>query len=340
MRKKNLFIVASPLQFINAIEAKNHFQTNNNILVLIYNKLENENDANQQLNLLVEKDWDQIIHYNLENIYKYTRVFYQVNLIKYFKKYNFSYIFSGEFGSMNQIILANLTTDQIYLLDDGTATIFTYQKLLDTNYFSKLSFYKKLKLLRYKFFNLEYNIKQNINFFTIYNIKSLNNIKVKKHDFNYLKSNIIKNVKSTKNIYFLGQNLAENSYMTEDSYLKYIKKTIKYFDHNIIYIPHRSETITEKYNSLISEKFIIQKSNAPIETTLINKKISPIIIISFFSSALFTLEKIFTNSKIYAIKLDKNDIESDKVDIVKNCYNFFNQTNIKLLNLDNLECSQ
>lgn len=49
----NLFIARSPLQIINALEAIEYFNLNNNILVIVYNYIENNN--NQMNTLKISK---------------------------------------------------------------------------------------------------------------------------------------------------------------------------------------------------------------------------------------------------------------------------------------------
>ncbi len=332
MNKRNLFIVASPLQFLNAIEARETFKTANNVLILMYDTKENINDANQKKKLLIQEDWDKVIHYNLGNISKYLRFFFQVKLIKFLLKYQYRYIFSGEFGIMNQAIMSNLQADYIYLLDDGNATIFTYEKLKDKEYFSKISFSKKIRLLRYLSVNLKYKINQDINFFTTFDIKSIPHIKVIQHDFHYLKLKKLKNCKKDNCIYLLGQNLSEIKFMKKEVYLKYLKNIKKAYKEDIIYIPHRSEEITSEYDFLIDDTFKIQHSKGPIEATLINENIYPKIIISFVSSALFNLDKIFSDTDIYAVKIDPNDLISNK-SVIESCYDFFNNTGVSIINL-------
>jgi|GEM_PF-1003687 len=334
MNKKNLFVIASPLQFLNAIEAMKAFETKNNILLLMYDTKMNNIDAQQKKDLIVKNDWEKIIEYDLGTVKKNIRLFSQVKLIKRLKEFKYNYIISGEEGTFNRILFANLISNSIYLVDDGTATILTYLKEKD-NYYSKLPFTKRLKYIRYMLFGLKYINKNKIIFFTTFNIESTENIKVVKHNFNYLKSKIEKENKCS-NIYFLGQSLVSAGYLEQKSYIEYIEKVISYYSNkNIIYIPHRSEIINKDYNKFINERFQIIESVGPIETTFINNKIYPQIIISFFSSALFTLEKIFPDSNILSIEIDKEAVALDKINIIDKCYKSFDNTNISIISLNN-----
>ncbi len=338
MNSKNLFIAASPLQLLNAIEAKETFKTKNNTLLLMYNSMENKKDVEQKKELLINKEWDTIIEYDQGVIKKNMRFIKQINLIKSLKKINYDYIFSGEDGTFNKIIFANLNCNNIYLMDDGTATIFTYERIKKG--ISKVSFSKKIRLLRYLLSGLKYRIKKDINFFTIFNLKELPYIKIVKHDFQYLKSKKLKHLKKSNNVYIIGQDLAETGFMKEDVYIKYLTKIVKYYkDSTIIYIPHRIEKITEAYDTLINNKFQIHYFDGPIESSLIHKQIYPKTVISFFSTALFNLDKIFPNSNIISVQIKPEDLIQNKREIVQNCYDFFSNTSIKIYSIEDFNTS-
>lgn len=336
MNKKNLFIVASPLQFLNAMEAMHYFKTSCNILILIYNSSLNETDYNQKLNLLDVNEWEEVIYYDLAQIAKKRRFFEQVKLIKKLKKDTYTYLFSGDFGTIQQALMANLDIENIYLLDDGTASLVTYEVLKDKHFIEQLTFSKKMKLMRYRLMNLKYKIEQDINFFTIYNLKPLPHMKVIQHDFRYLKKSRLRACKKSNNIYILGQNLVEVGWITEEKYLQYLEKIIekllKEHSGKIIYKPHRSEKITMSYYSLQSEYFLIDQdiNKGPIETSLINENIYPSVIVSFFSSALFSLDKIFDDTLIYSVKIEERDLikKEKNMAIINSCYAFLENTSV------------
>ena len=331
--KKNLFIVASPVQLLNALEAKSKFKISNNTLVFIYNKPINFKEKTQQEELLHQKDWDEIIYYNKAIILKKNRFLEQVKLIKSLLKFEYDYIFSGEFGTIHHIMLANLRSNYMYLIDDGNATIFTYNKLKDSKYFSQIKLSRKIRLYRYILVGLNYKIKQNINFFTTFNIQPLKHIGVVQHSFEHLKSNKLQNIKLSNDIYLLGQNLAEVNFMNKNIYLQYLQKIKNNYLGNIIYVPHRSELVDEDYDFLKDTSFTIVKSKGPIEVTFLSDGIYPKTIISFISSSLFNLDKIFMNSEIHAIKIKDNDLLSNK-EMIQDCYNFFENTGVQIIHLD------
>lgn len=336
MITSSISIISSPLQLLNAVEAVHHFKTNHNILVLIFNSELNSTDHAQKLNLLNEENWSEVIYYDMGKISKKKRFFEQVKLIKKLKQDSYDYLLAGDFGTIQQALMANLSIDNIYLLDDGTATIVTYEKLKNKDFFKNFTLSAKMKLLRYLLAGLQYKIKQDIDFFTIYNLQALPHLQVVQHDFSYLKQNRLKMCKNSKNIYILGQNLVEVGWISEENYLKYVQGIIKMimeqYDGKIIYKPHRSEIITKAYDNLINERFSIDDdiSQGPIEVSLIDNNIYPAIIISFFSSALFSLDKIFTDTIIYSIKIKKEDLSVNELTLrtIESLYATLEYTNI------------
>ncbi|QOP40829.1 polysialyltransferase family glycosyltransferase [Sulfurimonas marina] len=342
MKKHSLSIVASPLQLLNAMEAVNSFSTNENILLLMYNSSLNKTDFQQKINLLNKEEWDKIIYYDLAKIRKKKRFFEQVKLIKELKKDKYDYLFVGDLGTIQQALMANLTTKNIYLIDDGTLTLSTYDVLKDKNFFHKFSFSKKLKLLRYLLANLKFRIKQDINFFTIYNLEPLPHISIKKHDFSHLKNAKLKLCEQSNDIYILGQKLVEVGFIEKEKYLEYLEKIIKRllieYTGNIIYIPHRAEIITDDYKELENERFSIKNdiSEGPIEIFLLKNGIYPSVIVSFFSSALFNLKKIFHESTVLAVKIDRNDlkVQNDRLETINRSYSLLENAGVVIENFE------
>ena len=281
MKTNNLFVVRSPLQLLNAIEAREYFSCQNTVLLLMFNS--NINNTNQMKDLVIDKDWDQIIEYDEQKIPKYLSLISQIRLVKKLKQQRYNYLFSGDFGTKNQIIIANCHPKEIFILDDGTTTIFTHEKLKNGHYLKNLSFGKKLKLYRYLLAGLHFRINQPINFFTIYNLTQFKKEKIITHNFEYLRTNKIKHREQEDTLYFLGQSLVDGRWMSHESYLKYVKAVIDQYKQKIIYIPHRSELVSDELKSLESEKFKIQTSTGPIEITLLNNSNIPSGIISFCS---------------------------------------------------------
>jgi hypothetical protein len=327
---KNLFVVRSPLQLLNAIEAREAFNCENTVLLLMFNT--NQKNTQQMRDLYIEKDWGELIEYDLKFIPRWKRLVAQILLVKMLKKQSYQYLFSGDFGTINQIIMANCHSEEAYILDDGTTTIFTHKKLAAQNYLSNLSFGKRLKLYRYVIAGLKFYIKQPLHFFTVYNLVTNHNEKIINHSFEFLRANQLQQNVNKDVMYLLGQSLVDGQWMSDESYLNYIKLIIARYPQDIIYIPHRSEAVTPQLMALENEHFRIQASTGPIEITMLNSDAYPSTIVSFCSAALFNLSKIYTQTKIDAIKIEPKDLLKSQ-DVVKKLYDFFEGTRVEVISI-------
>jgi len=290
----------------------------------------NRNDINtEQMQKAAQlSQWDDTVIYRQNS--KKSSLLQQINLIKKLAETPYDYLFSGDFGTINQILIANLHAQHIYLIDDGTRTIAVHDILSKK---SKISFSKKMKLLRYKLFGLKESIEQTINFFTCYNIQPIYDESIVQNNYQFVQNRYLSNALHGSEIYLLGQNLTEVECMSDAVYITYLKKIIAHYDRYIIYIPHRSEIISDDLKQLFNDKFKLRKNEGPIELVLLMQKVYPLHIVSFISSALFTLNKIYPETKIDAILIDEEDLVSCQ-SIIKSCYTFFNNTTINIVNLN------
>ncbi|CAA6820019.1 MAG: Unknown protein [uncultured Sulfurovum sp.] len=307
----NLFLIRSPLQLINAIEAQQYFKTKKNILCIIHNT--SVINSSHMRKVLPLNNWDEIIELNPHN--HKNSFLNNVKLIKKLQKKHFKYIFTGDIGNINTAFISSLRKNETYLLDDGTLTLVSH-KILNHPY-EKEKWNKTLKRNRYKVFGLNCNLKNEaINYFTLFEIQAHSNEKIVKNEFTFFKKTFLTALKKDLNtVYFIGQNLLVENIVSEKTYFWYLKNIIKYYkDKTIIYYPHRFEKITDSYSVIESENFIIKKSSQPIEVELLTKKMYPMYIASFVSSALSSLQKIFQDASIDSFVIKQSELLNHQKD--------------------------
>jgi len=301
---KNLFIARSPLQLLNAIEAKEHFHTSHTILLLINDS--NSVNSAQMESLSTLSSFDEVIHLDNTRSSKISKFSRQYFLIKKLQNNHYDHLFTGDYGTINQIILANLHLKSLYLLDDGTMTLITHKTKLNPNH--PIKWDKKVKLLRYKLFGLKTKHQHTVHLFTGFTLQPHGSEKIVTNNYNFLKTTYLKTAQKDDSLYLLGQPMTEAKYMSDEVYVDYLKRIIRHYNKPIIYIPHRTEIISENLKALVNENFILQKNEGPIEIVFLSKRIYPMHVVSFFSTALFNLKKIFEATTIEAIKFNNHDL--------------------------------
>lgn len=322
----NLFILRSPLQIINAIEAIEYFQLKNNVIVIINNRMQSNKE---QMDLLLNlQRFNKIIHIDTRLKSKY---FEYVKLIKNLKKEKYNYVFVGELGVSYKIIIANTKKEKVFLLDDGTATIEYYNKFIKYNQYNKYNF----KEIRFLFSGLNIRVKDKINLFTYFDLESLHGIDVIKNNLLYLKGNTLSNFKKDEdNIYFIGQTI--EGFITFKHYVYGINELIKMHNKKIIYIPHRSESKVQQDKLLQAtdnKMFEIINPNMPLELYFLKNSIYPFNIVSFISTALVTLTILFEECRADYIRIPITDENKDQIKKNNDVYDIFDKIGINELKI-------
>lgn len=330
----SLYIVRSPLQLLNAIEAKHHFKTRRNVLVVLYNKNSNATDPNNiQLAKLLEVDpWDEVIEYNKSDVKSASGLRSQVRMIKRLRQERFAYLFSGDYGILHQVMIANIPNQALYLLDDGTLTLTIYKNGLDPNY-KEQHFGRHFKLWRYRLFGLKTHHNQSVNFFTCFHLEPVEGKTIVFNRYDFLKSRYLPSaVREQETLYFLGTPLVKTGEVAESTYIETLRRAIDHFGKKIVYIPHRAEIMSEAFRALEGERFSIGVSTGPIELRFLLERRYPLHLASFFSTALYTLNHIFPESSIVSIRFRDEELLKNR-EIIQNKYDFFDTTTVKVMTL-------
>ncbi|MFT7003536.1 MAG: hypothetical protein ACJAWW_000886 [Sulfurimonas sp.] len=329
----NLFIITSPLQLINAVEARENFRTKNNKLVAIFTEFESKNKT-QIKKLIDEKEWNDVLYFNFKSKNSKTTFFRQIKLVKILKSTNYNNVFCGDLSSSIKLILANIKKTKVYLLDDGAATINRHNHDLNAHNQNKKQLKKIFREIRFHIFGLKTTLNDTINMFTSYNLKPHNKEEIIHNSLNYFKETFLSNTIQDNHLYLLGQPLSELGFITRETYLKYINQIRNHYqDTDIIYIPHRFEKDLADIKILKDNNFTVQPTGLPIELQFMNNNIYPLHICSFWSSALFTLNILYPDSSIIAFKIASCDAKKS-LQKVSNVYDYIeSSTNINIINL-------
>jgi hypothetical protein len=270
--ESEIYLVNTPLQFLNLVEYKfkfsNHFNKPRKIFAC--NSYRREI---QQINFIKKK-----LKLNYEIVYINKKIYKLLLLIVcFFKKIFKDKLQLIVIGDYENPFLKKIFkfSNKVIFLDDGT------------NIFDNKNSLKKI---------LSKN--SNYYFFSFFDNKFLGSKKFLKNDFLFLKSKI-KKIKKTNKILFLGSSLYSDIFD-----LKTFKKIQTYFlkkysRNKIYYFLHPKETIGSLKKTVL---FKTVKSSLPLELYLILNNEIPKIIISYNSTAFVTLKKIFS-SKLKLLNL-------------------------------------
>jgi len=323
MKKYNIFIVGSPLQLFNGIEASHYFKTTNNILLLLH-VCEEESIA-QIEKLLNFMTWSDVIYISIpkqqrESITfpsKLKKILKEIPLGNKIEK-----IFVGEYrNDYVTHIIHSLNNKNIYLLDDGLGQINYHQKV---NHFSYKSQIKKIvykHLLFYKLKKIKYT------FFTIFNIE---NEKYIKNCYEFFKQSIAKK-DIVNTVYFIGQPLVELNILSETEYKNELSKIIKFYrGKKFVYILHRRQDKQKIHNFSKELNFEYKEFENLIELEMINSTTIPSDFATFFSTAIVTLPHFIQEAEYRVFRTENKYINKKYLPSIKVAYKEFSDIGLKV----------
>ncbi|WP_146030936.1 hypothetical protein [Vibrio vulnificus] len=260
-------MVTSPLQLINAIEAKNKFNCKNNILIL---RNEKTNLGKTQIDSILSLDnWDYVIRLGRRSkLFSIIFTILKCKLIIKRREIN-NFFFADYSAWRTNVLLENLPAKNEIMFDDGLLTVREYN--------SKIKPKKCIgSLKKYNFLLGLLNLKpprdiypsNNLKIFTLFEISDERVIKNGLSSFSGKENNL--SIENKDFIVFIGQARTNEAGMRVNDYTTLISKVTK--NRKTYYFPHRNEDSSlEKYISRL--KHVIYCHNSlPIEAELITKK--------------------------------------------------------------------
>jgi len=302
---RTYFFVESPIQLLNAYEARYYFSVKNNYIFFIRLSGLERNDT--QIIFLVDLLQIQNVHYvtvnaHEKNILDYIKIIYYKYLYK-IEKYDIVFI-GNLYSGFLSLFIKRIKKESIILLDDGVQTL-EIQKKFTTDYY--------------------YNL------FSIYDLKAIKGQSVYKNNFVNIKL-VLKTLKLDENqIMFLGTKISEVGIIKEAYYLELMRKISKYYaKKQILYISHRGES--KKKLDLLSkiENIFIVSLDYPIELYGFHESQIAYKVSSFLSTALLNMKNIY-GVEVECFKFDYS--HSKRRDIIENIYQYHKQY-MKEIDLD------
>lgn len=314
----SLFLVESPLQLLNAVEAMHQMASDENSILIIFRGVSQKNL--DQMMTILDDSWREV--HVLKNTYNRWRLAQPMreldNILRKLEKIDF--VFIGEYRSILMRHVANKSNAlNKLLLDDGNYSLYIQRRILDHK--GERSSYHFIRKLYDRLLGINDKDIFDIRFFSVYdlNVNASNNERFVKNLYLKAKSKL-KAKKKTKEVWFIGNNTPEIGVISESYYFESIKKIKSFYsEYKIIYIPHRRESQDkiEMIKSLFGLE--IKWLDRPVELFLLDQPSIPARMGSMFSSALDNCFHIFGSElAIDSFKIDFDQIISpDYVQRVK-----------------------
>lgn len=325
---RSVFIVETPLQLLNAIEAKHSLDLGECFLILILSDPFPEQVFRPLLNLADWKNVDCIwlshrfdpinlqwlgkpLSHRLNEYVKESKQL--VKRLKFDK-------LSSNCAEIDNLVLGNLLQGymqhlanlikarRVYLLDDGTDTLrvnASRKRIEPDPTFVPGSLLRRAKnCIRRVLLDWDVREIRSVTFFTSYDLDLSPKDSYIRNNYTFWRERL--KTSATKDVvYFLGQPLVEDGYLAQENYLAALTKIVKHYaGQNILYLTHRREA-EANVEAIRGMGFRVGRFDLPIEVQMLNEEM-PSELSSFFSSALDNSRIIFgANVKVTAFRIDQ-----------------------------------
>lgn len=311
----NMYIISSPLQMLCSIESFLNFKKEKNLFYVFLGKSEKNNDFMKDLS---KKYLPKEQIYFFEQ--KTNSVIILINKINKIKNINKNYkinnLFIGNISEFSEKVFAiNIECNRLWSLDDGSKTLVLkdyYSKSNNKiNCFEKINLNSLVKSIILIFFSLKSSKVRVINWFTIFNFIPKNGGFIKNHQLLKFKKEINfkyhKSYNENDEVYFIGTNIINVGVIKNENYFIQLLSSIKnnYKNKKVYYIPHRFESSIH-LKKISQLGFEIKEFDHIIEIAFLEKNIYPKTIASFYSTALYTLSKIFPETNVDFYEIDES----------------------------------
>ncbi|WP_061019394.1 hypothetical protein [Vibrio splendidus] len=298
----NLFLATSPLQYICALEAKEYFNCENNILLLVEQK--SEHGLIQQEKLVNSSEWEHIVTISRDNRSK--QVPHAIKQIKtILADQSIKQFFYAEYnGWRTKLLLKNLPVEQEIYFDDGTMTLIEYGKfILPGKPYSRPRFLVDLKVR----FNGCKPIgtlvqSQNLEIFSMFELTE-NKFKLHANNLSSLKCHYgnPKLYNPNAPIGIIGQGaIGDKNQPSVDEYVQSILGLAEAISSKILYFPHRTEKLAVREKLESHSNIDYHYGEYPLEIELIDKNITLSALVGAYSTAMFTCRKLYPEMPIIA----------------------------------------
>lgn len=334
----DLFVAETPLQMINALEARSFFKCNHTSLILltspafpdrVFKPLVEAESWSSIVSIPIREKEPEYVSYN-DNSIMLRKINEYYRYLKQFKARRKFNSIAKSVGKINRLFLGNYLQDymrhlgnridyrELVLLDDGTDAVRVNESRRHRGNVAKARGFSGFKAkLHRKLHEWDPRHVDNLTFFSAYDFVLHDGDQLIKNEYLNLRKKI--SLGTAKNRFmFLGQCLVDDEWMSKKAYLTYLERIKQYYgNEELVYVKHPRESKSILDQILTELNFQIVSFEVPIEFQLVKEGVAKEIA-SFFCSAIENCRIIFGSSiTITAFYIESRDLLC--------CHDFVNQ---------------
>ena len=289
-----VFLIATPLQALNAIEARRHFKLAAEQCQLVWFHSASEANDRQTGDMLERADWARIrtISHDGGSFRSWKRRFDEVNAVARSMERT-GRLFMGDYAfDLMRHFAHAVDCRKVVVLDDGNSTLLMNRSRRDPNipyHFMPHSFGERVKhLIKTRTCGMNRSLFDELTFFTVYDLDGDHRTTIVPNTYQHLRGRLRLASRSDET-FLLGDALPDKNLMSEDAYFGYLERALDHLEQSsVVYMAHRFEKAAKL--GKIESRFgiAVRQSTMPIECRLCLAASVPKLIAGFVTSALDT----------------------------------------------------
>jgi hypothetical protein len=331
----DLYIMASPLQALNAIEARAVFPVANAIAVLVESV---SSAGNAQLRSIVESEnWKEIRTITVRSGRFRKRYSNVADVLASLSRTVIDRMFIGFYDDIFVHFAHSLAQNELFLLDDGVATIsLNHARVHNSNSVLPASAWKQLarRCILQVADGMRTGAIDTLRYFTIYDRlgQDRRNL-IQTHSMERLRSRRAMTSQSDE-AWLLGLG-SERIFKSQELYVSAIERIVRnWAPAPVRYLPHRYESPGQVESIRCRTGAEILHAGMPVELYLIQSQSIPAAVCSLVSSALYTVGLLFPNIiRIVSYRMNFQEIRKRYHGQFELIYRYYEDTSfIEVLN--------
>ena len=308
----NLYCISSPLQLLAAIEAADRIPATKHVLLVRSVNEKRVQHMQQMESLLSLHNWDEILNwprFHESSLLGRVRAAAFIRMLARKYRPQCSNFFYGGFGWVkNHSLRSLLDPDNVYMLNDGTATLHQHKEYLSKGIklTSKVKRFYSDRGIRSWLTNLVYPIDQErangeLTVFTSFDIPDNQEagIRILKHNFESIGKRSPEKRYSTFSAFYFGSPLSEKKLTVFTDEVDHLRAVHAYYldkQITLVYVSHRDDS-EQKLKAL--QRFGIEHIDLdmPAELYFATKRELPLYVASSSSTALHNVTRICREAK-------------------------------------------
>ena len=325
---KSLFIVRTPFQLFNCIEAQGVFKDIGECYLLcIYKK---DMDRSLMERMIELSSWKSVFFLQLTT---FNRLCYPLIVKRFLTNIKGAkYCFFGLTTPLISHCINTVEAEKNILLDDGNEIFLIAKKIANKKMFHIDIIQGIYNVILGR--KVDFSYARDLSIFSFFDLKEykLDNV-VLHNDYHVFKQKIL-TLPTVKEIFFIGSNLID-TYMDKQFFEENMQKVVNYYKHyKVVYVLHRYED--KGYIESIGNKlgFEVIQFSMILEMALLEYGKRPEKVATFRSTALETLGYLYPpmEMEVFEIDIEKLLKQTQKDEYI-NLYNNYRKKNIPIVNL-------